>query len=294
MKTFKKIIAVLLAVIVCVSAATVTGFALEENTLKDRVGLYQDYQGNYRLIFWWWITLTETTQIKIYGINDSSEEILIHTFSSDDLTSLQDCNYMQVPADLFAPGGKYVMEIASSADESSADMSENRDDGKYYFTYEDITENTLPYTDLCYVQITEGETVDLTPYIFIPIGFDEPLMIRIESAYDSVFAPETSWATVDGLKVTVNEDCEVKAVVYTENHPECTYVYIEAEEREAGTFGELLGDSFEKLGEGFLGAAVSTYTTAISVALVGIVGILVWPALGGAGLIAGLMSLFGL
>lgn len=272
MKKFKKIIAVILAVAVAVMAAVVPASALDEEKFRDYVGYYYDTDGNYRLVFDWWVAITDTTQINIYSVGENSEETLLHEVNKKNLTLLSGDGYIYVPDDIFKPGGKYVMEIYSPQEATSSDAAENYDDGKYYFTYEDITAGKYPFFDEYWFNITEGETIDFSQYLITPVGFDEPLTIKFINSVNESLMSESRFATTDGLKVTVDEDCEIECVLCTEDGDACCYFRIIAEEREPENFMELLSDSFETLAEGAVGGIAFTLMTAAEMMLISGVG----------------------
>lgn len=272
MKRFKKIIAIIIAAAVVVSAAIVPASALDKIKFRDYVGYYCDTDGNHRLVFDWWVTITDTTQIKIYSVGENSEETLLHEVNKKNLNILSGDGYIYVPDDIFKPGGKYVMEIYSPQEATSSDATENYDDGKYYFTYEDITDGEYPFFDEYWFNITEGETIDFSQYLVTPVGFDEPLTIKFINSANGSLMSESGFATADVLKVTVDEDCEIECVLCTEDGDLCCYFSIIAEEREPGNFMELLSDSFETLAEGTIGGIAFTIMTAAEMLLVSGVG----------------------
>ncbi len=288
MKRFKKIIAVILAVAVAVAAAVVPASALDKEKFRDYVGYYYDTDGNYRLVFDRWVTITDTTQIKFYEIGKNSEETLLHEVSKKNLNLLSGEKFIYVPDDIFKPGGKYVMEIYSPQEATSSDAAENYDDGKYYFTYEDVTAGKYPFFDNYWMNVTEGETVDFSQHLITPVGFDEPL--TIES--DSVFV------TADGLNVTVKADGNFEADLYTEDGDFCFHFRIIAEEREPENFMELLSDSFETLAEGAVGGAAFTIVTAAEMLLISGLGtgfsVIMLPVLIVAGVVGAVESVISL
>ena len=278
MKTAKKIIASVLAVAIVLTAMSVSSFAWEKDYIdySECLGLSTDIDGNYYLSMQNYLCFNTNCTFSFYRVDADGTRTLLKSLSAEESEIFDSGEPIQVDKNMFSEGGKYVMTIEKPKNATETDAWYEIDD-EYEFTYDDLKNKyikTLQY-DFC---ITEGESIDLSEYILVPVGYDGEIMYFVynDDDYfeDSYIIRFDDFAEVDGSVITALSHGAVYVYPSKDNGESDVCIYIEILDKEPETFMELLEDSAKKLGEGWFNASVESGMT-----FMGLVALVIYPAL---------------
>ncbi len=261
MKKTKKLIALFLAIVTALSVMSVSPFAWDEEIdYSECLGLYTDINGEYYLVMNYYYGFNAGSQFKFYGVDGSGKRTLLKELTPDESTSFDYGNPMCVDKGMFTEGGKYILEIndIAVATETDASFAEKKE---CEFTYNDLKNKPICATEMDFC-IVEGESIDLSKYTLIPVGYSGSVTYEVWND-DSYFADSfvlhfEDFAEVNGSVVTGLSHGAVYVDICDDNGEYgCSY-YIEILEKEPETVFELMEDSIKKISEGWFNASVST------------------------------------
>lgn len=256
MKTLKKITATVLAVLIAVLAAAVPGFAITEESVKTDLFLYMDCNGSNFLYMDSRYYLKSFMSVCFYSVSDDGTRTLIKELNEEEIEALDDYEPVSVPSGAFVKGGNYQMEIINPKESTETDATTGFT-GIYLFTYDDLLGGE-PIFEPNFYQMSEGETIDVSQYLYIPAEYSGELTYVLEYD-DRLLLPEViTYAEFEGTLLTGVRDGWVYVDVYDENGEFCDSFGICIINKEPSNIFELATNSAEILSEGLLMAVAQT------------------------------------